>query len=184
MPGGLAGLLQWRAPADDLVGVALEEQLATAAGAERLLSGIPDRRPRAGEVGICGPQLVRGRTPRLRRDEHLAGAVSAEIAIKLGSKHRWPPDLARWNDDGALVVPYRRTSGRVSVSAVTKGYESAAPPDEGLSDGGNVQRDELGGIAQDRELADHPARDDVEVVVAVILAGIRDVVVPDDDDVK
>src|SRR3989442_67997 len=89
----LAGLLQRRGPPHDLGRVGLEEQLAAAARAERLLSGVPDGRRRTGQVGVGGPELLRGRTPRLRRDEHLAGAVAAEIAVKLGSKHRWPPDL-------------------------------------------------------------------------------------------
>ena len=54
----------------------------------------------------------------------------------------------------------------------------------GRAGGGDVQGDELGGVAQQHgELADHTPGDDVEVVVAVLLAGVGAVVVADDDDV-
>src|SRR5258708_10048404 len=55
----------------------------------------------------------------------------------------------------------------------------------GLPGGGDVQlveRDQLGAIPQHGELADHALRDDVEVVVAVVLGRLCDVVVADDDD--
>src|SRR5258708_36183203 len=56
----------------------------------------------------------------------------------------------------------------------------------GLAGGSDVQlreADDLGRVTQDGELADHPAGDDVEVVVAVVLAGVGDVVVTYDNDV-
>src|SRR5688572_13777771 len=50
--------------------------------------------------------------------------------------------------------------------------------------GVDVQGDEGAfALTEDGELADDPPRDDVKVVVAVVLAGVREVVVADDDDV-
>jgi hypothetical protein len=72
--------------ADDLVLETLEKKLPAAARAERLVAIVPNWRLATAGVVIRGAKLSDGRPARARRNEHLAEAVAAEIAIKLSSK--------------------------------------------------------------------------------------------------
>jgi hypothetical protein len=71
--------------ADDLVLEALEEELPAAARAQGLIAVVPDWRLRTADRVVSGAQLLNGRPTRARGYEHLAQAVTAEIAIKLSS---------------------------------------------------------------------------------------------------
>src|SRR5882762_5834003 len=77
--------------ADDLVLEALEEELAAAARAERLIGLVPDRRLTA-VARVRGPQLLKRRTPGAGRHQDLTESVSTEIAVKLSANsHQRPP---------------------------------------------------------------------------------------------
>src|SRR5213593_2128413 len=84
-----AGLLQ-PAPirrTDDLVLEPLEEKLAAAAGAKRLVAVVPEGLLAPGYGRVGRTELVdRGPAPA-RGDEHLAEAVPAEVAVELRAKH-------------------------------------------------------------------------------------------------
>src|SRR5437879_5081856 len=75
-------------------------------------------------------------------------------------------------NERAFRFPYRVI--RTPEGSGLPGRTSGA----GLAGGDDVQADELGRVAQHGQLADDPAGNDVKVVVAVVLAGVRDVVVP------
>jgi hypothetical protein len=72
--------------ADHLVLETLEEELPAATGAERLIAVVPDGRLLTADVLVRGAKLGNGRPAPARGYEHLAQAVTAEIAIELGSK--------------------------------------------------------------------------------------------------
>jgi hypothetical protein len=63
----------------------LQEELPAAARAEGLVAVVPDGRLATADVVVGGAQLLDGRPARARGYEHLAQAVTAEIAIKLSS---------------------------------------------------------------------------------------------------
>jgi len=78
-----------RAPlrrANYLVLETLEEQLAAAARAERLVAVIPDRCVTAPDVGVSRTKLLDRGPAGIGGHDDLAQAVAAEIAVKLGSK--------------------------------------------------------------------------------------------------
>src|ERR1043165_6107260 len=70
--------------AHDPVVEALEEQLPTAARAERLIGVAPCGRLTAGPV-IGGTELLDGRLALLGRHKHLPETVTAEVAVELSA---------------------------------------------------------------------------------------------------
>src|SRR5688572_25313275 len=92
--------------ADHLVLETLEEKLPAAAGAERLVTVVPDGRLPPGDVVVSGAKLLNGRPARARGHEHLAQAVAAEIAVKLSSKRHSVRNLQQENGEDRSFVPY------------------------------------------------------------------------------
>src|SRR5436190_13078935 len=180
-PSGSARALEGPAigPAHDLVLEALEEELATAARAERLL-GLTPGGLLAARLVVRGTKLVHGRAPRLRGHEHLAETVAAEIAVELSSNsHRGPPRPSLRSQERCQWMScsrYPQMLGRVPLSAT----HSGPPPDAPCSGGGtahllgglglDLEADEGARVRQVRELLDDALGNDVEVVVAVVLA--------------
>ena len=81
--------------ANDLVLEALQEELATAARAQRLVGVIPHR-SLASAGGVRGPELLERRPTGTGRYEDLPESMSTEIAIKLSTNshvnlHPEPP---------------------------------------------------------------------------------------------
>src|SRR5687768_374293 len=78
---------------------------------------------------------------------------------------------------------YRRGRPDVPYQRIRTGWRDGRSAGGRLA-GGDVQGDEGAlALAEHGELADHAPRDDVEVVVAVVLALVREVVIADHDDV-
>jgi len=95
--------------ANDLVVEALEEELSAAARAERLVGSAPFRLL-AAMRGICGLQLLDRGLARLRRHDHLAEAVTTEVAVELSTySHRGTSKTSR-TKNGAIgtLVPITR----------------------------------------------------------------------------
>ena len=90
---------------DDLVLETLEEQLPATAWAERLVTVGPDGSLTTVNVVVGGAELGNGRPARARGNEHLAQAVTAEIAIKLGSKGHLARNLHPVNGEDRSFVP-------------------------------------------------------------------------------
>ena len=72
--------------ADDLVLGMLEEELSATSWAKRLAAIAPNRLLATADVPVRGAQLLDRRPARARGYEHLAEAMTAQIAIKLSSK--------------------------------------------------------------------------------------------------
>src|SRR5205814_6036883 len=72
--------------ADDLVLGMLEEELSATSWAKRLAAIAPNRLLATADVPVRGAQLLDRRPARARGNEHLAEAMTAQIAIKLSSK--------------------------------------------------------------------------------------------------
>ena len=94
------------AGANDLVLETLEEQLPTAARAERLISVVPNGRLSTDDAVICGAKRLNGRPARARGNEHLAQTVTAEIAVELSSKSHLSRNLHTENGEDRSFVPY------------------------------------------------------------------------------
>jgi hypothetical protein len=92
--------------ADDLVLETLEEKLPAAARAKRLVAVVPNGCLSAANVVVGGAKLLNGRPARARGDEHLAEAVTAEIAVELSSKSHLSRNLHRENGEDRSFVPY------------------------------------------------------------------------------
>src|SRR5438309_1862143 len=106
---------------DDLVLEALEKELAAAARAKRLISLGPHGSLATAHVGVCGAQLLHGRPTGSGRDDDLTEAVSAEVAIELGTKGHMSRFLHPLERKGRFFVPYRRNAHLVSASVDTCG---------------------------------------------------------------
>jgi hypothetical protein len=65
---------------------ALEEELTAAAGAQRLIAIAPVRYLAAADVLVRAAKLFKGRPASARGDEYLTKAVTAEVAVELGTK--------------------------------------------------------------------------------------------------
>jgi hypothetical protein len=113
-----AGALQRAAllRADDLVLETLEEELATASRAERLIGLVPDRRL-AATGRVCSPQLLERRTPGTGRNQDLTESMSAEIAVKLSTNsHQRPPlETPQERCQGVPCSHYPKTAGLVPL---------------------------------------------------------------------
>jgi hypothetical protein len=92
--------------ADDLVLETLEKKLPAAARAERLIAVVPNGRLSTANAVVGGAKLLNGRPTGARGNEHLAQAVTAEIAVELSSKSHLSRNLHTENGEDRSFVPY------------------------------------------------------------------------------
>src|SRR5687767_13681581 len=166
---------------------------------DRTSRGRAGRRSAGSSAARRRPRRARSARPRSRRRR----AAAPGSACGRASGRARPRTRGRRSSNKAQreawsappVHPFQRRAGPPcsTLNTVMGGrmfrisrYEGGGATDvpRGRLAGGDVQGDEGAlALAEHGELADHAPRDDVEVVVAVVLALVREVVIADHDDV-
>src|SRR5712692_9203055 len=162
---------------------ALEEQLPAAARAHRLVGLIPGGGLTARRA-VGGTKLLERGAPGARHED-LTEAMPTEVAVELcANSHE---NLHPKNGASRCLVPVHANGRSRSINwyALPRPAGSVAgEPGRGVGLGGlDLEGDQRVRVGQVPQLLDDAARDDVEVVVAVVLALVADVVVADHDDV-